>query len=173
MLEGISVDVLGCPHGRQDRSDQVIELCPELVESTHGSLPARYRQRRSRRSLQSPSAELSGEGRSGGQSGKDRRAVSPDEVRLSAETPRGEPGRRRPRPRDPRQMRASVARDDRALPSRAGTHPAAVAALRASPPRPSMTRIAIEASIRCMPGPTWRTAIAWTWLSRRNRATRA
>ncbi len=62
---------------------------------------------------------------------------------------------------------------DRALPSRVGIHPAVLAALRASPPRPSTTRIAIEPSMRCMPGPTWWTAIAWIWLSRRNRATRA
>ena len=39
-------------------------------------------------------------------------------------------------------------------------HPAAHAALRASPPRPVTTRIAIDSSMRCMPGPTWRTAIA-------------
>ena len=57
--------------------------------------------------------------------------------------------------------------------SAGGAHPAVLAALRASPPRPSTTRIAIEPSMRCMPGPTWWTAIAWIWLSRRNRATRA
>ena len=51
-----------------------------------------------------------------------------------------------------------------AQPSRAASHPAAPAALRASPPRPSMTRIAIEPSMRRMPGPTWRTATAWTWV---------
>ncbi len=56
---------------------------------------------------------------------------------------------------------------------RAGGHPAAWAALRASPLRPVTTRIAIEPSMRCMPGPTWWTTIAWTPLSRRNRATRA
>ncbi len=53
---------------------------------------------------------------------------------------------------------------------RAGGHPAA---LRASPLRPVTTRIAIEPSMRCIPGPTWPTATAWTPLSRRNRATRA
>ena len=52
-------------------------------------------------------------------------------------------------------------------------HPAAQAALRASPPRPVTSRIAIEPSMRCIPGPTWPTAIACIWLSRRNRATRA
>ena len=40
-----------------------------------------------------------------------------------------------------------------------GAHPAARAALRASPLRPVTTRTAIEPSMRCIPGPTWWTAI--------------
>ena len=51
--------------------------------------------------------------------------------------------------------------------------PAARAALRASPPRPVTIRVPIEPSMRCIPGPTCSAATACTWLSRRNRATRA
>jgi hypothetical protein len=49
---------------------------------------------------------------------------------------------------------------DPATPSDLRDHSAARAALRASPPRPVTVRIDIEASMRCMPGPTWCTAIA-------------
>ena len=55
----------------------------------------------------------------------------------------------------------------------ARAHKAVSAALRASPLTPVTSRMSIEPSMRSIPGPTWWAAIAWTWLSRRNRAIRA
>ena len=85
----------------------------------------------------------------------------------------GLPVRQRRWPVHIRFLRHRLSRHLRCGGGQAAAHPPARAALRASPPRPVTSRIAIESSMRCIPGPTWPTAIACTWLSRRNRATRA